>query len=132
MAVIATVAAPRHRYRRVGDQPQRPDAFEWLADLNPVLFRHRDGSKNLHRIAAAAGMVTSTLTRQHTAHVQGRANTLTVQVMDALIALAMRHGIPEAEAREALFVFELDPETAAAADKARRLRRAIARVEAAA
>lgn len=127
MPATPALAAARHRYRRDDDDPIRPGAFEWLADLNPGQFRHRDGDVNFNKIASAAGMVTSTLTRQYLGD-----SALTVAVMDALITLAMLHGIDESEAREALFVFEVPPETHAAARKARSLRTAIASVEAAA
>lgn len=118
-AIARPVAAPQHVLQR--------GALDWLASLNPREWRKRDGTVNKYRIALSAGLPNTTFWRQANGD-----DPLSEPVMSALVALAMLHGASEDEARKNLFAFRVPPQMAAAIDKARRVREAIAQIEAAA
>lgn len=126
MSGTNTVHGARVREHNPPRHHLRPEALEWLADLNPQAWRY-GGAVSKRQIAIAAGLANTTFWRQANGD-----EPLSEPVMSALVALAMVHGARESEARRELFTFWLPPEMAAAAHSARRVRRAVARVEAAA
>jgi hypothetical protein len=78
----------------------RPNALDWFAPRNPR-WRHRDGSPHLTNIAFAANLTLSKTIRGD--------QPLSSKVQAHLVALAMFHGMTEAEARAEFFELTGEP-----------------------